>query len=194
MTYRGKGSLNREMDEIEKKLLDIFNYYNREYKPFKIEKEHKGHGDRCSKCQANEDMVKRMKRKLFNIVKVRRGSELSAYSDEYSPIGLSAGLFEYIHKVNVSNQMLMSSSYDTSFDGLAQQLISPVICLTSNELEFRNSYVHFQGCFKLLHEELREKIDFWKEYFNMATLRRGKNDNNIDEVMKKTILSQFEIV
>ncbi len=32
---------NQEYDSLEKKLLDTFNYYNREYKPFQIEKHHK---------------------------------------------------------------------------------------------------------------------------------------------------------
>jgi hypothetical protein len=190
---RNRNSLSREMDEIEKKLLDIFNYYKREYKPFKIEKVHKDHGiEICSRTLYNNEIIHKIKRKIFRISKTRK-DDLSCTEFSDGQVNVSAGLFEYIHKVNLSNQMIMSSSYnyETSND-FVQQLITPVICLTSNEIDFKNYYIYFQEYFKLLHEELREKIDFWKEYFSFASLR--KKERNEDDGIKRTFLNQYEFV
>jgi hypothetical protein len=172
------------MDEIEKKLLDIFNYYNREYKPFKIEKVHNGHSHSpCRRRLIDNLTMKKLKGKIFNITKEKK--EFHFFRD----FSIMTGLFEYFHKVNISNQIIMSSSYnyDNTME-FVQQLVTPVVCLSSNEMDFKNYYRFFQEYFNNLHGELSERIDFWVEFFNLTQFK--KRDSTIDEIMKKVILDQ----
>jgi hypothetical protein len=177
-----KQTPTKEMDLVEKKLLDIFNYYNREYKPFKIEKEHKQHDlHTCSKLIQNKTIEKKLKTRVFEIQKVKKiDKQIERFTTFFD---FSTRLNEYTNKFLYSNQMLLGGSYN--YDGAGQflqELLNSVVCVSTCESDFQNYFVRFHECFLLLHEELKEKINFWKEFFRLANCMKQKEYLLLDDL------------
>jgi hypothetical protein len=170
------------MDHIEKKLLDIFNYYNRVSKPFKIEKIHVGHNcENCTRNISNLRTERKIKSKIFKIVKYYGGEE---ESHSTSPKNFS--LDEFITKINSSSLLNSDYNYEKTFEEFKKQLTNSVFCISTSQDDFQQYYVYFHEKLKTLNEEFKEKINFWKDYFNLTNLDKGKvNRSSFSDYLKK---------
>ena len=73
----------KDINTTEKKLLDVFNYYNREYKPFLIEKHHKNHClEECSNHLKNLRLEKLIKNQIFLVEKKEKKNEMEKGKEE----------------------------------------------------------------------------------------------------------------
>ncbi len=86
---------------LEKKLLDTFNYYNREYKPFSIDKIHRGHkSEFCDRLIQNKLLITKMKNQVFIIKKFPKKLLNNSSNHSYERIDT--------HDVDLNNNLYFS--------------------------------------------------------------------------------------
>ena len=78
-----KNTKTKCINPKEKRLLDMFNYYNREYKPFLIEKSHKNHADEaCDLHYENLKTARIVKKQIFFIKKTMMKNRANFLEDK----------------------------------------------------------------------------------------------------------------
>jgi hypothetical protein len=112
-TLKKKKSGNTfEMDKVDKELLNIFNYYIRVYKPFKIEKVYKDSSKLengiCSHTRRNRRTERLIKNKIFDIKKIKK--EQNPFVSINSHI-----ILEHLNKLKEDNDHFQNVLFSGSF-------------------------------------------------------------------------------
>jgi hypothetical protein len=138
------------MTHEEKKLLDIFNYYNLEFysNPFTIFRVHKNHSENDCPFKKNR------KNKVFAIEK--RKLRISSPPPQNTPVDISSSLQELI---NSNNQVLNFLGGNT----IKMENISKYLHLNYNE-DFCGIEVNLNEIYKNYQKKLQEII-FYSQYF-----------------------------
>ncbi len=159
------------MDSIEKNLLDIFNYYTREYKPFKIEKVPKGHMEASCENDIFNKKSHDLKNKLFYINKekreVRRKVEESNNIFTLETIVLDKKFDEFRRKADLVNEKLLSSDYDYDSNKIqfSQHLMYSLYSISTNFYDYSGVYNIYFDYYKVLNDQFKETLIFWEEFF-----------------------------
>jgi hypothetical protein len=182
---KSKHIQTKEIEEDEKKLLDIFNYYNREYKPFNIEKIHRNHtGENCWKKIQNEKIERLARHQIFSIKKQKNLSQ--------SKVNLALDCYNLFYKnwniLLKANESFLSDITEGTFDICSakdsmiaylesffnyNKFIATDTCI-QNKYYF--DYIRFSDYF--IHE-INNRFVFWTDYFSRSHYNLLNIGNNI---------------
>ena len=157
----------KEMDSVEKNLLDIFNYYNREHKPFRIEKVYKENNE-----ASVEPIKTEFKNKLFNINKEKREERVKIEESNNIPsintIVLDKKFEEFRRKADLVNEKLLSSNYDydSNKTQFSQHLLYSLYSISTNYYDYSVVYNIYFDFYKVLNDQFKESLSFWEEFFS----------------------------
>lgn len=198
-----------EIDALERRLLDTFNYYNREYKPFVVEKYHRNHDEcDCPLKKANNKVMDRLKNQIFIVKKVPKMSTKSNRFNQQTLdiltncMAIERSNSEFLQRLDYFlnyNQMIFQNILNGNFDventkTLLNQFIENFFMNGYfNTTETRFYQFHFQQIKKTtqaLLNELTSKQNYWMELFaNMH--RQNLNYSELSQSKLSTLPSPF---
>lgn len=167
----------KEYDFKEKKLLDIFNYYNREYKPFLIEKDHRNHfHEDCFLKLKNKKIESLLQNKIFKIKKIYKNyvSTSTTYKRKINEVAFQ---FE-------KNKNLLAQS-DYSLE-TSQKYLSSFV----NTFNYEDSKKNVS----LIFDNLNENFSFWKEISSQPIVEKIlENEPQFESFSKLGFLKDWNL-
>jgi hypothetical protein len=167
-----KSENSNAIGSLEKKLLDTFNYYNREYKPFSIEKVHRHEGNLCERVEQNNLTLTRLQKKIFLVKKFPK-SYLNNYSNHSSE-------HTHTYEADLNNKFNYSENCDRK-KNLSHDL--------NNFFQnLRSSYLFNDQFNKKIYNNVERNFDFDSNGRELISFVENFPRSRVESTMKNNIL------